>query len=87
MKAEVIKEGIVIEKNGQYWGVVYEGGGHGDGGTAYGYGPLEKATIHDPRYVLHAEDVTYQRSPYVRELRGGKLVKVRSTVTTETFDD
>lgn len=58
-------------KDGKAWGVFYEDG-HS---TAYWWIAPEDATIYDPA-LKRPEDVTYEGSPQINELRTGKLVHV-----------
>lgn len=72
-----IEEYHVIEKDGKFWGVQYADG-HS---TEYGYGPISSANRINPKYCLKPEDNTYRGSPYVKELRKGRIVKVRTETT------
>ena len=76
---EIVLEGWAIELDGKYWGIQYEDGHF----TEYGWGPIEKAIIEDPRYVKKTTDVTYKNSPYIHELERGHFVKVKRTTTYE----
>lgn len=67
-----IETGVMVMKDGKAWGVTYEDG-HS---TAYGWMDAESAPIHDSQFCKRPEDVTYRGSPYVAELRTGKLVHV-----------
>lgn len=78
----VIVQGLVVEYKGLYWGVIYSGGGHGEG-EACGWGPIERAKITDPRYVKLTTDMTYEGSSDAFELRKGRFVSVIKTITFE----
>ena len=70
------KEGVVIEYNGKYWGVVYDDGQC----HAVGWVKLEKAGIHDPRFLTKPEDATYNGSPDIKELQKGRLIPIKRTI-------
>ena len=82
---EVIKEGVVAEYNGKYWGVQYEDGQS----TSYGFGDISNASIGNPKYCLKPTDMTYDPAnaggynPYYNELKKATLVKVRKTIKFE----
>lgn len=64
--------GVMVMKDGLAWGVV-----HSDGRSIeYGWRDPIDAPIYDPRYCTKPTDVTYAGSPYARELRGAKVVRV-----------
>lgn len=71
--------GVVVEKNGKFWGVQYEDG-HS---TSYGFGPIENAGIHNPEFCKKPTDVTYRGSHYVEELSTATLRPVVKTVIFE----
>ena len=79
MKITKSKTGIVVEKDGKFWGIQYKDG-HS---TAYGFGPIENSIIQDPRYCTKPTDVTYKDSPYLRELSEATLRHVVKTVIYE----
>ena len=71
-----VEEGVVIEYKGKYWGVVYEDGQvHEDGWVK-----LEKAEIHDPRFLKKPEDATYNGSPDIKQLQKASLVPIKRTI-------
>jgi hypothetical protein len=70
-----VRTGVVAELNGKFWGIEYEDG-HS---TSYAFGPIEKAKMSDPQFCTKPEDMTYGDSPYLRELRMARLVKVTMT--------
>lgn len=67
-----IETGVMVMKDGKAWGVA-GADGHS---TAYGWIAPEDAPIHNPAYCKRPEDVTYQGSPYIAELRTGTLAHV-----------
>ena len=71
--------GVVVEKGGRFWGVLYDDG-HS---RSEGFGPIESATIHNPEFCTKPTDVTYKDSPYVRELSTAVLRQVFKTVIYE----
>ena len=50
------KGGCVVELNGKYWS---DGWNDGYAQMDRGFGPLEKASIHDPRYLHTPESVVH----------------------------
>ena len=71
-----VEEGVVIEYNGKYWGTVYEDGkSHEDGWVK-----LEKAGIHDPRFLTKPEHATYNGSYDIKELQKGRLIAIKRTI-------
>jgi hypothetical protein len=73
----MIERGVMVMKNGKAWQVLFEDGRS----TEYGWGAPETARIHHPDYCKEPTDVTYKSSPYIEELRKGKIVMVeRETV-------
>ncbi len=81
MKSETRTEGVVIELNGKYWGIVYQ---DAHDGTAYDWGELAKATLQDPKYCKKPTDVTYGSSPDMKRLAPARLVPATKTVVIET---
>jgi hypothetical protein len=71
-----VEEGVVIEYNGKYWGTVYKDGQYHE----YGWVELEKAGIHDPRFLTKPEHTTYNGSHYIKELQKGRLVTIKRTI-------
>lgn len=70
-----VEEGVVIEYEGKYWGLVYNDGYiHQKGWVG-----LEKAEIHDPKYCLKPEHATYQGSRDIEELQKGRFVLIKRT--------
>jgi hypothetical protein len=78
----VIKTGVVAELEGKYWGVVYEGGGHGDP-THYGWTDITRACIGNPKYCTKPTSFTYEHSSYYAVLARAKLVTVKKTTHYE----
>jgi hypothetical protein len=74
---EKIETGVMVMKNGKAWGIEYEDGQC----TAYGWIDPCEAPIHDPRFCETPADVTYQNSPYLKELSMAKLVMVERKTT------
>jgi len=68
-----IETSVMVMKNGKAWGVAWKDGGS----TAYGWISPEDAEIHDPKYLKKPEDVTYQNSLYINELRTAQIVQVQ----------
>ena len=89
---ERCEEGVVVMYNGpnqslknHAWGVV-----HADGqSTSYGWCSMAEVgsvKISNPEYLKSPEDVTYQGSPYISELKkNGKVVRIRRTTTVEVL--
>lgn len=77
-----IETGVLLMKNGKAWGISYKDGHSSE----YGWIAPEDAPIHNPEFCKRPEDVAYQNSPYISELRSGKLVSVvrRTEVITTT---
>jgi hypothetical protein len=74
-----IETGVMVMKDGKAWGIAYEDGLS----VSYGWIPPEDAQIHNPEFCKRPEDVTFDGSPYIAELRTGKLVHVERR--TEVF--
>jgi len=80
MSSKVItKEGVVAELNGRYFGIQYEDGYS----TAYGFGPIENATVRDTKWCRKPKDMTWPDSPYVEKLKKSTLkpVQIRTVYT------
>lgn len=81
MTEESIKEGVVVEYEGKYWGLVEE--------NSYGWTTLLQAKISDPKYTHHPTSLTYTPRHYphseYQELAKGVLVKVRLVTTIQTL--
>ena len=74
---EKTETGVMVMKDGKAWGTSYEDGYS----TSYGWINPAEAEIHEPESCTKTTDVTYENSPYIEELRTGKLVMVeRKTV-------
>jgi hypothetical protein len=71
--------GVVIELDGKFWGLIHDDGRS----TSYGWGPLQKAQICDPKYCKQPTDATYPGSHYEKELRRSRLLPARKTTTWE----
>jgi len=80
--AKIVK-GVMAVKDGKGWGVTYKDG-HS---TAYGWTDLEHAGIHEQEFCNDVTDLTYEGSPYIDELKRGKLVHVTKTTTVLVGDD
>lgn len=83
-----IKEGVVAEYNGKFWGKQ-----HGDAQyTCNDFGDLDKADISDPKFCLKPTDKTYNPqnrggyNPDYDKLKKARLIKVRKTITIETIE-
>jgi hypothetical protein len=82
MTSIVIETGVVAEFEGKYWGVVHEGGGHGDP-KQYGWTDITKARIGNPEYCTKPTSFTYEHSPYYAVLARAKLVTLKKTIHYE----
>lgn len=79
-----VREGVVAELEGSYWGVQEEDSGGPGPWKAWGFGPIQKAHVSDPRYCKNPEDMTYPSNERDRALlRRARLVPVRITTTWE----
>lgn len=77
---------LVMKGENLAWGIVYEGGGHGDP-TAYGWMPPADCDLSDPRHCKEPWHLTYKGSPSAAELqRHGRIVHVRRTITIEEIE-
>ncbi len=74
--------GVVIEYQGKYWGVEYDGHGHGEG-QVMGWVTLDRANIYDPSYLTKPTDATYFESAYFDNLVVATLKAVTVVQTTE----
>ena len=70
---KIIKTGVVIEKNGKYWGVQYKDGS----AHVWGFGKLDKARVFDPKWLKTPESATYKKSPYIKELIDANIVPIK----------
>jgi hypothetical protein len=82
MISTVTETGVVAEFEGNYWGVIHEGGGHGDR-AHYGWTDITKARIGNPQYCTKPTSFTYENSPYYAGLARAKLVTVKKTTHYE----
>jgi hypothetical protein len=74
-----IERGVMVMKNGKAWGKDYEDGHI----TSWGWIPPDRAPIHDPEWCQDVTDVTWEDSPYIEELKTGKLVEVERRIETK----
>jgi hypothetical protein len=79
-----IETGVMVMKDGKAWGITYQDGQS----TCYGWIDPEDAPIHEPEFCKDPTYVTYRGSPYISELKTGKLVHVerRTEVIVVTKD-
>jgi hypothetical protein len=87
VKKEIIKEGVVSELNGKYWGVEYQDGQS----TSYSFGPIERAEISESEFCKKPTDITWtpengRFNPDYDQLLKSKLVKVKITIIYEIED-
>ena len=78
-----VREGVVAEFDGTYWGVQEEDNGGPGPWKAWGFGPIQKAELNDPRFCHKPEDMTYPSDPDREKLKLARLVPVRITTTWE----
>lgn len=76
MREEKKHTGVVAELNGKFWGIQYEDGRERN----EDFGPIEKATISNPRYCGRPEDMVYAGHPRRNVLTRARLLPI--TVTT-----
>ena len=77
---ESITVGVVVTYNGKFWGVAYDDGKS----KAYDWvSDLDEIIISDERFLKNPIDLTYENSPYIKELKKGRIVKVIKTVNTK----
>ncbi len=74
-------DGVVIEFNGLYWGVEYDGRGHGEG-QVMGWVPIDRANIYDPAVLTAPEQATYFESTYYEDLVAATLKSLHVVQTT-----
>lgn len=59
----ILQSGVVAELNGQYWGIQ----GLAEAGFStmerFGFGPIEKAKMYDPKYCTNTADLIYPETP------------------------
>ena len=79
MKTET---GVMVIKNGKGWGTKYSDGQC----TEYGWVDYADAIISDPRYISAPEDLTYDGSYLVEELKTGKMFMVERVTTVSILD-
>ena len=75
----ITETGVMIVKDGKGWGVVYDDGRS----KTEGWVDMDKAEIHEPKYMIQPTDATYKGSHDEQELKLGKIIKVRRTITIE----
>lgn len=63
---------VVIEKNGLFWGVLYEDGQS----TSYGWVPFEQATQYSGEYLKEPKDATYRGSHDEQKLQGARVRRI-----------
>ena len=81
----VVTEHVAAELNGEFWGVQDADYGHG-GYTIQGFGPIEKASLSDPKRCRKPGDLVAQsQTDLVEQLRPARLVRVRVTKTWEVL--
>jgi hypothetical protein len=78
MKTE---KGVMIIKDNKGWGNAFSSGNE----TCDGWVDLEDARIHNPEFCTKTTDVAYNNSPYIEELKKGKLVKVIRETTVKIY--
>jgi len=71
--------GVVAEKDGKYWGVQRKDSHF----TVEGFGDITTANISNPKFCKRPTDMTYGRSPYIRDLKQAVLKKVIIKTTYE----
>ncbi len=72
-----IEDGVLIEYNGKYWGTVYsDGKSHTNGWV-----DIDKAELHDGRFLIKPEDATFKGSHETKELQKGRVIKVKRITT------
>jgi hypothetical protein len=72
MKTET---GLMVVKNGKGWNSIYNDGRS----SIEGWVNIEDAEIHDPQFCKKPTDVTYDGSPYTKELLTAELKLVQRT--------
>lgn len=76
-----VEEGVMVMKDGKGWGVFTD---YDDGhSTSYGWVDPECAIIVDPEFCIEPSDITWENSHYEKELKTGKVVRVRRTTEVE----
>jgi hypothetical protein len=75
----IVEAGVVAELYGEFFGVQYADGQC----TEYGFGPIEKAKISDPKYCKKPSDMTYKGSYVESKLKAAVLRQVIKTTTYE----
>ncbi len=76
-----VVDGVVIEYAGKYWGVQYDGHGHGEG-QVMGWVTLDKANIYDPNYLHSPLEATFAESAYLNDLMLGTIKSLHVVQTT-----
>lgn len=86
-KVGIVEEGVTAYKDGKYWGCQYSDGQT----TEMDFGPLENATITNPKYCLSplymARGGINANGPDQRKLKDAKLVRVRKITVIENLGD
>jgi hypothetical protein len=80
---EKVEDGVMVMKNGKAWGVTYQDG-HSQ---SYGWVDPSEAQIRSPVFCKQPSDVTYENSPYLKELKDAEIVRVRRTTVVETLEN
>lgn len=75
----IVETGVVAELDGGFFGIQYEDGRS----TSYGFGPIEKATIREPRFCRKPTDMTWRDSHMVEPLSRATLKTITKTTTYE----
>lgn len=83
MILETVNKGVIIlNREGQAWGIVYQDGQV----TSYGWTDPERVELRDPTYLTKPEDATYSGSHDARTLREeGRIIQCTRTIKTEIF--
>jgi hypothetical protein len=85
MIKKIEKSGVVAMSPKGYWGVQHEDGQS----RSEGFGPIENATVSDPRYCTKPTNMTWNpantngHNPYYDQLRSAVLVPIKITTTYE----
>lgn len=70
-----VEEGVMVMKDGKGWGVIYED----SRSVVYGWVDPEYAIILDPKFCRKPTDATFWGSPDRKELKTGRVARVRRT--------
>lgn len=82
MNKTIIKEGVVAEFNGKYWGTLYDDGQS----RCEDFVSIEKAKIVSKDFCHSPTGMTYSNSPDFTRLFNSKLKNVKITTTYEVED-